>query len=84
MTALDLFLLAFHLSGLVVLGGLYLRFRGGLHSTPCEPAAEEGGEGGGSDRIAPQPTLPWSWRRRPRPGGGGRAAAGRLRSPVAR
>jgi hypothetical protein len=85
-TALDLFLSAFHLSGLVVLGALYWRFRDRLRANPWPAAADEGGggDGGGSDRAALQPDRPWSWRRRPRPGGGGRATARRRRTPAAR
>ena len=83
MTALDLFLLAFHLSGLLVLAALYWRFRDRLRSDPWESAAEGGGDGG-SDRIAPQPVRPWAWRRRPRPGGGGGPAVRRRRAPAGR
>jgi hypothetical protein len=81
-TLLDLFMLAFHLSGLIVLAALYLRFRDRLRATPWLPA-EKGGDDGGSDRLPITPILPWSWHSRPRLGGGGRSGVvRRRRSPA--
>jgi hypothetical protein len=68
-TLLDLFGLAFHLSGLVVLAAFYLRFRDRLRASPSA-LDENGGDDGGSDRLPVTPTLPWTWHGRPRLGGG--------------
>jgi len=69
MAAVDLLALAFHLSGVVVIGVLAWALRDALRASPEEPRRG----GGGSDRIGPRP--PWSWRPR-----GGRPAGRRTRA----
>jgi len=56
MAAVDLVALAFHFSGVIVLGVLAWALRDVLRASPDEPRP---GSGGGSDRIGPRP--PWSW-----------------------
>jgi hypothetical protein len=68
MAAVDLVALAFHFSGVIVLGVLAWALRDVLRGAPDEP--RPGGGDGGSDRIGPRP--PWSWQ--PRGGRHGRAA----------
>jgi len=70
MAAVDLVALAFHFSGVVVLGVLAWALRDVLRASPDEPRR---GGGGGSDRLGPRP--PWSWQPH-----GGRAAGRRTRS----
>jgi hypothetical protein len=68
-SAVDLLALAFHLSGVAVLGLLGWSLKDAMRAAPDEP----NGEGDGSRRI-PQPRPPWSWHPR-----GGRPAARRSR-----
>ena len=70
MAAVDLVALAFHFSGVVVLGVLAWALRDVLRASPDEPSL---GGGGGSDRIGPRP--PWSWQPH-----GGRSAGRRRRA----
>ena len=70
MAAVDLVALAFHFSGVVVLGVLAWALRDVLRASPDEPRP---GGGGGSDRIGPRP--PWSWQSH-----GGRSAGRRRRA----
>jgi hypothetical protein len=65
MSAVDVLGFWFPLSGVFVLGLLWLLLRDTLRTPPG--GGEEGGTGGGSDRV---PRPPWTWNRRiPRPGG---------------
>jgi hypothetical protein len=70
MAAVDLVALAFHFSGVLVLGVLAWALRDVLRALPDEP--RPCGDGG-SDRIGPQP--PWSWQPH-----GGRSAGRRTRA----
>jgi hypothetical protein len=70
MAAVDLVALAFHFSGVVVLGVLAWALRDVLRALPDEPHP---GRGGGSDRIGLRP--PWSWQPH-----GGRSAGRRTRT----
>ena len=70
MAAVDLVALAFHFSGVVVLGVLAWALRDVLQASPDGPRP---GGGGGSDRIGPRP--PWSWQPH-----GGRSAGRRTRT----
>jgi hypothetical protein len=65
---LDLFGLAFHLSGALVVVALAWRFRTVLGPVLRDPGEDD--EGGGSDRA---PHTPWTWRPRGRPGPSDRA-----------
>lgn len=68
-TAVDLLGFWFPVTGVLVLGLLWLMLRDTLR-TP--PGGDGGGTDGGSDRVA-RPRPPWSWNRRGRrPGGGPR------------
>ncbi|HEY2869381.1 MAG TPA: hypothetical protein VGJ11_07720 [Gaiellales bacterium] len=69
MAAVDLLALAFHFSGVIVLGVLAWALRDALRALPDEPRPD----GGGSDRIGPRP--PWSWQPH-----GGRSAGRRTRA----
>jgi hypothetical protein len=62
MTTVDVLGFWFPLSGVVMLGVLWLLLRDTLR-TP--PAGGADGAGGGSDRL---PRPPWSWSRRTGPG----------------
>jgi len=68
MSAVDLIALAFHFSGVVVLGLLAWALRDALRASPDEQRPG----GGGSDRIGPRP---WSWGPH-----GGRSAGPRTRA----
>ncbi|MGN6378151.1 MAG: hypothetical protein ACTHNU_04305 [Gaiellales bacterium] len=65
MTLLDLFGLAFHLSGVLVAGIVYWRFRHRLHGASWGGSADDGDDHG-SDRLPMPLEPPWSWDRRPR------------------
>ena len=60
MTAVDMLGFWFPLTGVLVLGLLWLLLRDTLRMPPGSD--EGGGEDGGSDR-APRPGAPWSWSR---------------------
>jgi hypothetical protein len=64
MAAVDLVVLAFHFSGVAVVGLLAWALKDAFRGSPDEPR----GGGGGPDWIAP-PRSPWSWHPR-----GGRSA----------
>lgn len=59
MSAIDLLGFWFPLTGVLMLGLLWLLLRDTLRTPP----GGDGVDGGGSDRV-PGPRRPWSWRRR--------------------
>ena len=63
-TLLDLFGLAFHLSGVIVAAFVYWRFRHRLHMPSW--GSNDDGDDHGSDRLPMPLGPPWSWNRRPR------------------
>jgi hypothetical protein len=61
MTAVDLLGFWLPLSGIFVLGLMWLMLRDTLRTPPG--GGESGDDGGGSDRLS-RPRPPWSWSRR--------------------
>jgi hypothetical protein len=83
---LDLLVMAFHLTGAVVVALIWWLVSGAPAGSPGRGTGDGGGNDGGSDRT-PHPAMPpWSWHRGrgvgDRPQGSRRAASRRTRRPA--